>query len=317
MDVRIKDLRKYFPRTKAVDGISFEFSSGDIFGFVGPNGAGKTTTMRVLATLDEPTSGDATIDGVSVVQEPERARRNVGFMPDSLPAHRDMTVREYLEFFASAYGIRGAKRTKIVESVEDFTNLGGIREKTLRALSKGMKQRVSLARAMVHNPPVMVLDEPAAGLDPRARVELRELLKALAQQGKAILISSHILTELSEICNGAVIIEQGRILRAGSMEEIFSAQDASGGATTAACRKYSIRPLDGVEALYRMLLEIPIVRAARIVGPEVEVELADSGEESGQLLSMLVARGVRIAEFRQKQLNLEDVFMSVTKGNVQ
>jgi ABC-2 type transport system ATP-binding protein len=162
----------------------------------------------------------------------------------------------------------------------------------------------------------MVLDEPAAGLDPRARVELRELLKALAQRGKAILISSHILTELSEICNGAVIIEQGHILRAGSMEQIF-AERPSGDATASIGQTYSIRSLDGADALYRMLLEIPIVRAARLAGPEVEVQLADSPEASGELLTMLVARGVRVAEFRQKQLNLEDVFMSVTKGNVQ
>src|SRR4051794_28923051 len=188
MDVRIENLKRYFGGTKAVDGISFSFSSGHIFGFVGPNGAGKTTTMRILATLDEPTDGDATVDGVSVVDEPEKARRLVGFMPDSLPTHRDMTVHEYLDFFARAYGLRGAKRDLLVEQVEEFTNLRRIRGKFLKDLSRGMKQRVSLARALAHDPPILVLDEPAAGLDPRARIELRELLKVLADQGKAILV---------------------------------------------------------------------------------------------------------------------------------
>ena len=209
MDVRVNNLKRYFGGTKAVDGVSFSFSSGHIVGFVGPNGAGKTTTMRILATLDEPTEGDATIDGVSVVDEPEKARRLVGFMPDTLPTHRDMTVHEYLDFFARAYGLRGANRNALVERVEEFTNLTGINRKFLRDLSKGMKQRVSLARSLVHDPPVLVLDEPANALDPRARIELRELLKILADQGKAILVSSHILTELAEMCNGVVIVEQG------------------------------------------------------------------------------------------------------------
>ena len=166
MDVRIVNLKRYFGKTKAVDDISFEFSSGHIFGFVGPNGAGKTTTMRILATLDDPTEGNAYVNGVSLVDDPEKARTYVGFMPDTLPAHRDMTVHEYLDFFARAYGLRGVKRRAVVDSVEQFTNLKGIRDKLLRALSKGMKQRVSLARAIVHDPPVLVLDEPAAGLDP-------------------------------------------------------------------------------------------------------------------------------------------------------
>src|SRR5207302_7950361 len=182
----------------------------------------KTTTMRILATLDEPTAGNAYIDGISVVEEPERARRLVGYVPDSLPTHRDMSVHDYLDFFARCYGIKGARRRQIVQRTEEFTNLTGIRDKYLVALSKGMKQRVSVARSLLHDPPVLIMDEPAAALDPRARVELRELLKLLSWQGKAILISSHILTELAEICTGAVIIEQGHILRAGSLEDILA-----------------------------------------------------------------------------------------------
>src|SRR6266545_8004039 len=194
MKIEVVNLKKHFGPTHAVEDVSFAFSSGQVVGFVGPNGAGKTTTMRILATLDEPTAGDALIDGVSVVEEPERARHLVGYVPDSLPTHRDMSVHEYLDFFARAYGLKGLYRASVIESVEEFTGLTGLRDKMLVALSKGMKQRVSLARALLHDPEVLVMDEPAAGLDPRARIELRELLRVLSSQGKAILISSHILT---------------------------------------------------------------------------------------------------------------------------
>ncbi|HEX9986564.1 MAG TPA: ABC transporter ATP-binding protein, partial [Thermoanaerobaculia bacterium] len=180
MRVDVRSLRKSFGATTAVDDVSFSFGGGEVIGFVGPNGAGKTTTMRILATLDEPTSGDAFFDGVSVLQEPEEARRRVGFVPDALPTHADITVHEYLDFFARAYRITGARRKQVIESIEEFTNLTGIRHKLLKALSKGMNQRVCLARALLHDPQVLILDEPAAGLDPRARIELRELIKVFA-----------------------------------------------------------------------------------------------------------------------------------------
>ena len=197
----------------------------------------------------------------------------------------------------------------VVDSVEQFTNLQGIRDKFLRALSKGMKQRVSLARAIVHDPPVLVLDEPAAGLDPRARVELRELLKVLADRGKAILISSHILTELAEICNGAVIIEQGKILRAGAMKEILGGESPQ--------RTIVIRAAGGPEPLYKELLQVPAVLEARIVGEEVEIRVDGNDDAPSAVLSHLVGKGFRIADFRHRQMGLEDVFMTVTKGEVQ
>jgi ABC-2 type transport system ATP-binding protein len=309
MDVRIVNLKRHFGKTKAVDNISFEFSAGNVFGFVGPNGAGKTTTMRILATLDDPTDGHVYVNGVSLVDYPEKARRYVGFMPDSLPAHRDITVHEYLDFFARAYDLRGAKRRAVIDSVEQFTNLSGIRDKFLLALSKGMKQRVSLARAIIHDPPVLVLDEPAAGLDPRARVELRELLRMLADRGKAILISSHILTELAEICNGAVIIEQGRILRAGSMKEIIAGESP--------LRIIMIRAAGGAEPLHRELLQMPVVQEARIVGEEVEISVDGGDETHSDILAHLIGKGFRIIDFRQRHMDLEDVFMTVTKGEVQ
>jgi len=310
MEVSVKHLKRYFGATKAVDDVSFSFSSGHIFGFVGPNGAGKTTTMRVMATLDEPTAGDVLVDGMSSVEEPEKARQNIGFMPDTLPTHRDMTVHEYLDFFARAYRIKGSKRRRVVEGIEEFTGLKGLRGKFLRALSKGMKQRVSLARAIVHDPKALVLDEPAAGLDPRARIELRELLKALADQGKAILISSHILTELSEMCDGAIIIEAGKILRAGTLKDIS--------ATDVPHRVLHIRTTDTQhEQLCKELILMPNVVDAQLLGHAVEATVNGPEEACAQLLSQLVSKGYDIAEFRHRQVDLEHLFMNVTKGQTE
>lgn len=309
MQVNIVNLRKDFGATRAVDDISFSFSSGQIIGFVGPNGAGKTTTMRILATLDEPTSGDAKIDGVSIVEVPEQARRLIGYVPDALPMHRDISVHEYLDFFARAYGLVGAQRRQVIENIEEFTNLTDIREKTLHELSKGMKQRVSLARALLHDPPVLVMDEPAAGLDPRARVELRELLRILSDQGKAILISSHILTELSEICDSAVIIEQGRIITAGTLQEIAKSDVEQ--------HTVLIRSLNRQDDLYKVLLLTPNVAAVNRVGNEVEARITGSEEMCSDLLANLIRDGYRIVEFRQQGSDLESVFMHVTQEEVQ
>jgi ABC-2 type transport system ATP-binding protein len=310
MEVEVSNLHKEYGRTRAVNGISFAFGSGQIFGFIGPNGAGKSTTMRVLATLEEPTSGDATVDGVSVIEEPEKAHKYIGYVPDNLPSHRDITVHEYLDFFARAYNIRGDKRRRTVEGVEEFTNLLGIRDKTLSALSKGMKNRVSIARALVHDPPVLLMDEPAAGLDPRARIELRELLKVLAGQGKAVLISSHILSELAEICTGAVIIERGKILRAGTLQEIM-AQSGK------AHRTVVIRALDRTEELLKALLEMPDVEGARLADGAVEVDLAGDDAACCGLLERVIRSGFRIFEFRPQGVDLEQIFLDVTRGEVQ
>jgi ABC-2 type transport system ATP-binding protein len=310
MKVQVKNLRKEFGKTVAVDNISFAFDSGHIFGFVGPNGAGKTTTMRIISTIEEPTDGDVLLNGVSVCEEPELARRVVGYVPDTLPAHADITVHEYLDFYARAYGLRGKKRTQAIEAIEEFTNVTGIREKHLKALSKGMKQRVSLGRALVYDPDVLVLDEPAAGLDPRARVELRELLLLLAERKKAILISSHILTELTEICNGVVIIERGKILETGTIDEVLK--------KSAPRRTVAVRLLDGQNAsLLRELLQTPQVENARDVANEVHFELSGDDAAACDILDLLVAKKFRIIGFRQTKANLEDIFMTVTKGGVQ
>ena len=312
MEVSVENLRKEYGRTRAVNGITFGFGSGQIFGFIGPNGAGKSTTMRVLATLEEPTSGSATVGGVSVVEEPEKAHRLIGYVPDNLPSHRDVTVHEYLDFFARAYGIRGEQRRKTVEGVEEFTNLTGIRDKTLNALSKGMKNRVSIGRALVHDPPVLLMDEPAAGLDPRARIELRELLKALAAQGKAVLISSHILSELAEICTGAVIIERGTILRAGTLQQILARGDKGKGTRTVV-----IRPLDRAAELRTHLLETPGVEDARVDDGAVEADVAGDDAACCDLLAGVVKAGFRVLEYRPRRADLEQIFLDVTRGDVQ
>ncbi len=313
MQIHVENLHRQFGKTKAVNGLSFSFETGQIYAFVGPNGAGKTTTMRILATLDVPDEGGCLFDDLDILQYPEKARRLIGYMPDNLPTHRDLSVADYLDFFARAYGLRGRERAQMIAQIESFTNLAGIRRKMLTALSKGMKQRVSLARALIHNPPLLIMDEPAAGLDPRARVELRELLQALADQGKAVFISSHILTELAEIADGAVIIEKGSLLRAGTIEQI----SRHGREETDRYQHVAIRAKGDPEALHKAMLEMPHVKRATPAGQFVEAEVIGDEDQACELLAELLRREFRIIEFKQVETDLERLFMNVTKGEVQ
>ncbi len=218
--IELRRLHRVFDETHAVNDVSFEVYAGEVFGYIGPNGAGKTTSMRILATLDEPTAGDAFVDGFSVVEDPDRVRRRLGFMPDYFGTYQNVNVLEYLDFFARAYGLVGRDRMNAIGEVMEFTQLDTLAHKPIDGLSKGMKQRLCLGRTMIHNPSVLILDEPAAGLDPRARIELRDMIAKLAEAGKAILISSHILTELAEISDRVGILEQGKLLAVGSVAEI-------------------------------------------------------------------------------------------------
>ena len=305
MKVEISHLVKSFRKgVRAVDDLSFSFGPGEVIGFVGPNGAGKTTTMRILATLDTPDSGDVFLDGRSVLEHPDFAHLNIGFMPDDLPDRTDITVAEYLDFFARAYDLRGPRRENAVRSVEEFTGLAALRDKTLHELSKGMKQRVSLARALVHDPQVLVMDEPANGLDPRARIELRELVKALAENGKAILISSHILTELEEMCTSSVIIERGRRLSTETLPEEKE--------TWVRLRFKDIAPADAIAKL----LEMPAVLAAELHAGICRAKIAAGDDEAARFLDELVRRGFSPVRFDPETGNLEDVFMHVTKGTL-
>ena len=301
MKVELLHLTRVFQRGfKAVDDLSFSFSSGEVVGFVGPNGAGKTTTMRMLATLDVPDSGDILIDGKSILDDPALAHRAIGFMPDDLPDRTDTTVDEYLDFFGRAYGLRGKALSDALSAVEDFTGLVSFRDKTLHELSKGMKQRVSLARALVHDPQAIVMDEPANGLDPRARIELRELVKALAENGKAILISSHILSELEEMCTTSVIIERGRRLSTDFKDD------------TAWIRlKFNA---EGGDAILSKLLEMPSVKDAELSGAGFRVRI-DAGDDAAEgLAKELFSKGLVPIHFASEAGRLEDVFMHVTKG---
>src|SRR5579871_440084 len=248
-----RNLHRFFGKLKAVNNVSFKALPGHVVGFIGPNGAGKTTSMRILATLDLPTAGDAFVEGYSVVDDPDSVRRILGFMPDSFGQYPNVNVVEYLDFYARAYGFKGAARRDAVERVMVFTELGKLADKPIDTLSKGLSQRLGLGRTLIHDPHVLVLDEPAAGLDPRARVELRELIHLLAVDlKKTVLISSHILTELSEICDSAAIIEAGRILACGTVDEIMATLNAQRGATTTSL---AVRVLRNADLLERLLMQ--------------------------------------------------------------
>jgi ABC-2 type transport system ATP-binding protein len=322
--LQVKGLRRDFGSLRAVDDVTFELAAGTILGFIGPNGAGKSTTMRIIATLDTPSAGEVLLDGQSVVDAPDKARPLIGYMPDRYGTYDDVTVWEFLDFFARAYGLKGAARTKRVASVMEFTGLIPLKDKLTSALSKGMRQRVALGRTLLHDPKLLILDEPADGLDPRARIELRELLRALADQGKAVLISSHILTELAEICDTCAIIEQGKLLATGKVADLL-AQSQTGAGT-----ELTIRLAAGAEgeAVYdraeRLLLEqAQVGQVSREPGQlRVRLELESGAtrvqvdEAAARLLGALVGAGVPVCAFNHRELNLEDAFMTVTKGRV-
>ena len=307
--IQVDRLHRYFGATKAVQDMSFEVYPGEVFGYIGPNGAGKTTSMRILATLDEPTYGDALVDGFSVVDDPDRVRKRLGFMPDYFGAYQNVNVREYLDFFARAYGLRSDQRKKAIEYVMEFTLLDRLADKPIDGLSKGMKQRLCLGRTMIHDPAVLILDEPAAGLDPRARIELREMISALADSGKAVLISSHILTELAEICDRVGIIEQGRLLAVGTVDEI-----SSGVETISRVRLRVLEDNDRLQAWFAARSDIRDLEFA-----EGRFTLTHEGgpNEQAALLKQLVDAGFRVIEFASKTKSLEDVFLHVTEGRVQ
>ena len=348
MKTEVRNLTRVFGKTVAVNDISFSFEDGNIFGFIGPNGAGKTTTIRIMATLDLATSGDVFYDGVSATLYPEAVRRVVGYMPDSLPGYKDIQVWEYLDFFARSFGLKGAERTRALDDIVEFTNLGELRNKFLYALSKGMKQRVSLARALIHNPKVLIMDEPAAGLDPRARHELRTLLKILADQKKAIFLSSHILSELQDICDGAVIIEQGKLLSAGTLNELLSqfngapatpAQpqqdgqpaapaDVSGAtaASSAAAPQQPAEPLTSIiiktprgeaEPVRLKLLEHPLTHSAEVIDDdEVRAAVRGGDADVSRVVGTVFAAGLTVLSFNRNQMGLEELFMKITQGKV-
>jgi ABC-2 type transport system ATP-binding protein len=308
--IEVRRLHRYFGPTKAVYDMSFEVYAGEVFGYIGPNGAGKTTSMRILATLDEPTYGDAFVDGFSVVDDPDRVRRRLGFMPDYFGTYQNVNVAEYLDFFARAYGLRSYQRKAAIDFAMEFTLLDKLADKPILGLSKGMKQRLCLGRTMIHDPAVLILDEPAAGLDPRARIELREMIGRLAELGKTVLISSHILTELAEMCHRVGIIEQGRLLAVGSVEEI----SANAREMRSEVRLRTLNEMAKLLAWLRARGDVDEVadRAGQVVFTH-----AGGQAEQADLLRELVIAGFSIIEFGSKTKSLEDVFLHVTEGRVQ
>ncbi len=309
--IELRGLHRFFGRTRAVHDVSFAVARGQVFGYIGPNGAGKTTSMRILATLDQPTYGDALVDGFSVVNDPDRVRRRLGFMPDYFGTYANVNVREYLDFYARAYGLRGNERLRALRFAMGFTKLDTLAEKPISGLSKGMKQRLCLGRALIHDPAVMVLDEPAAGLDPRARIQLREMIRELAAHGKTVLVSSHILTELAEMCDLVGIIEQGRLLAVGSVEEIQRGQQVH------QVSRVVVRLLDEAANLAHWLNPQAGISELRVDG--CSAAFLHDGDRAAQaaLLRAMIEAGFRVVSFGSQTRSLEDVFMQVTEGHVQ
>ncbi len=307
--LEIDGLVRHFGGVHAVDDISFEVGRGQVLGFIGPNGAGKTTTMRILATLETPQGGDARIGGYSVVDHPEHVRRLMGFMPDYAGVYANTTVEEYLDFFARAHNLRGEDRRRAVEHIIEFMSIEDLRDRQVESLSKGLKQRVALGRAIVHNPDVLILDEPAANLDPRARIEFRTLIRELAADGKTILLSSHSLTELSEICDAVTVIERGKILAAGPVDSILQRLRPR--------RLLSIRLANPDDRLERFLIEQPGVSNVHEAERCIKFELDGGDDEQVQLVSRVIGAGFPVLEFAAHSAGLEDLFIEITKGQVQ
>ena len=315
--IELRGVHRWYGPTHAVNNVSFTVEAGEVFGYIGPNGAGKTTSMRILATLDEPSRGDAFIDGFSVTEDPDRVRARLGFMPDYFGTYQNVNVKEYLDFFARAYGLRGGERRRAIDYAMDFTGLKPLEWKPIDGLSKGMKQRLCLGRTMIHDPSVIVLDEPAAGLDPRARIELREMITRLAELGKAVLISSHILTELAEVCDRVGIIEQGALVAVGTVDEISRRVEEQ--------VRVRVQVVGDISHVVKWLESHKEIESLQVIKSDVtfvfaathEANQKTTQEQLADLLAAMVGQGFRISEYVCQSKTLEDVFLHVTEGRVQ
>jgi ABC-2 type transport system ATP-binding protein len=306
--IRINGLSKNYGSLAALVNLKLDIAPGDIFGFIGPNGAGKTTTMRILATLLEPTAGQAFIDGMDVTKKGKDVRRLVGYMPDFMGVYDDLKVFEYLEFFAAAFSIARSKRKAIVEGVLELTDLTGKKAATVDSLSRGMQQRLGLARVLIHDPKVLILDEPASGLDPRARIEIRELLMELKRMGKTIMISSHILSELEEICDHVGIIEHGKLVFSGTMDEI---RDQMGIQS-----QVRVSVANDTDKAFELLSTLPQMKEVKRENSHIAVTFAELENTDGLIARTLVKGGLDIISIEPVQLKLDDAFLQLTKGIV-
>ncbi|HOW73170.1 MAG TPA: ABC transporter ATP-binding protein [Phycisphaerae bacterium] len=303
------NLTKRYGDLVALNNLHLNIEEGECFGYIGPNGAGKTTTIKILATLLQPTWGEARVCGHVIGYQSRKIRPLIGYVPDFFGAYSDMVVQEYLEFFASAYGITGQHRRKIVGDVLDLTDLAYKREALVDSLSRGMKQRLSIARVLLHDPKVLLLDEPASGLDPRARIEIRELLKELHKMGKTIVISSHILHELAELCSTVGIIERGELLFHGSVRD---ATRQAGMGT-----RVQVGVADRSDLAARVLQQLEPVKSVEQNNGCLSVELKTEMHDFSFLARALLENRLAITELREEEANLETAFLRLTKGIVQ
>jgi ABC-2 type transport system ATP-binding protein len=300
----VENLHRTFGPLKAVDGVSFEIEPGKVVGFVGANGAGKTTTMRILATLDYPTGGRASIMGQNVVIYPGEVRRLLGWVPDSFGTYDNMTVLEYLDFYARALNFRGQERLDRIADVMDFTDLGPLAERLINKLSKGQSQRLCLGRALIHDPQVLIMDEPAAGLDPKARVELKRLIRILAEEGKTILISSHILSELGEMCDTLLFIDKGRVVHHGTAESLRRTDEDF--------TMIDVQVTGEPRRLVEWALVSPHVKVEeeRKAGVRLRIDSSEPDIIAG-VLRRMVQEGIPVIEFHREERNLEDAFIDI------
>ncbi|MFZ0544312.1 MAG: ABC transporter ATP-binding protein [Candidatus Promineifilaceae bacterium] len=313
--IEIQGLTKQYGKLTALNDLTLNVEEGAVVGFIGPNGAGKTTTMRILTTLLKPTSGQAWVSGYSVNKEPHSVRRVIGYMPDFFGVYDDMKVWEYLDFFAACYDIPPAVRVGMIDDLLSLVDLSHKKDDFVESLSRGMKQRLCLARTLAHDPQVLILDEPASGLDPRARIEMRELLRELKNMGKTIFFSSHILSEVADICTSIAILEAGNLIAFGDMEEMKKQLRPH--------RLIQVRVLGGdLAPLQEFLLQAEKV-GETITAPQADLPLdalrfdfSGSDQELSELLSTLISQEIPIVSFNEVTGDLEDVFLQVTKGLV-
>jgi ABC-2 type transport system ATP-binding protein len=304
--IETRDLTKKYGELFAIKSINLNLNRGDLFGFIGPNGSGKTTTMRILATLLNPTWGEAYVGGHSIYTRPKEIRRMIGYMPDFFGVYDDMKVIEYLEFFAAAYRIRGPKRRQVCDEVLDLVELGYKREALVTSLSRGMTQRLGLARVLLHDPQVLLLDEPASGLDPRARIEIRSLLKRLGTMGKTIMVSSHILPELADICNKVGIIERGELLFNDTVDELLRRVRPN--------MVLNIGVAENPAGAAKLLETHRLVESVQTGSEYLKVTLNNGHADYSDLATLLVSAGHKLTLLREEELNLETAFMALTKG---
>jgi ABC-2 type transport system ATP-binding protein len=307
--LEVKNLRKEYGSLTAVKGVSFTLKAGDIFGFIGSNGAGKTTTIRMISTLLEPTSGTAVLNGADIRREPMEVRRMLGYMPDFFGLYDDVKVWEYLDFFAAIYQVPPRQRNEVIDNVLELTDLTIKKGAFVQSLSRGMQQRLCLARCLVHDPALLLLDEPASGLDPRARAELKELIAELGRMGKIVIVSSHILPELADFCNTVGIIERGELLAYGPVGEIVRNIQPN--------RTLKVTVLRDAYRAADFIREMAGVVSAQESGDgEITVDYTGDREGQADMLSDIVKRGFRVATMREEHADLEDVFLKLTTGAV-